>query len=126
MRPGSSSRGSTSPDYIKLAGQKAGWDSIPPGSRTSTYELPEYKQATAAYEGLTLDSINAANPNQPTKDKVPYTGVQYVQIPEFVDIGDFVSQQIAGAISGTQSVEEALQKGQDYATNAVKTAGYLK
>ncbi|MEV5051239.1 ABC transporter substrate-binding protein [Arthrobacter sp. LAR12-1-1.1] len=116
----------TSPDYIKLAGQKAGWDSIPPGSRTSTYELPEYKQATAAYAGLTLDSINAANPLQPTKDKVPYTGVQYVQIPEFVDIGDFVSQQIAGAISGTQSVEEALQKGQDYATNAVKSAGYLK
>jgi sorbitol/mannitol transport system substrate-binding protein len=116
----------TSPEYIKLAGQKSGWDSIPPGSRTSTYELPEYKKATAAYADLTLDSINAANPKQPTKDKVPYSGVQYVQIPEFVDIGDFVSQQVAGAISGTQTVQEALKKSQDYATNAVKTAGYLK
>lgn len=116
----------TSPDYIKLAGQKAGWDSIPPGSRNSTYDLPEYKQAASQYADLTLKSIKAANPTQPTKDKVPYTGVQYVQIPEFVDIGDFVSQQVAGAISGTQSVGDALQKSQDYATNAVKTAGYLK
>ena len=42
------------------------------------------------------------------------------------DIGDFVSQQIAGAISGTQTVDQALQKSQDYAAQAVKTAGYLK
>lgn len=116
----------TSPDYIKLAGQKAGWDSIPPGSRKSTYDLPEYQKAASQYADLTLKSIQAANPNQPTARKVPYTGVQYVQIPEFVDIGDFVSQQVAGAISGTQSVDEALQKSQDFAAKAVKTAGYLK
>ena len=57
---------------------------------------------------------------------VPYTGVQYVQIPEFVDIGDFVSQQIAGAISGSQTVEQALRKSQAYTEEAVKKAGYLK
>jgi sorbitol/mannitol transport system substrate-binding protein len=116
----------TSADYIKLAGEKAGWDSIPPGSRTSTYELSEYTDAASQYADLTIDSINAADPLQPTVDAVPYTGVQYVQIPEFVDIGDFVSQQVAGAISGTQTVEEALQKSQDYATDAVTSAGYLK
>jgi sorbitol/mannitol transport system substrate-binding protein len=116
----------TSADYIKLAGEKAGWESIPPGSRTSTYALPEYTEAASLYADLTIDSINAANPLQPTVDKVPYTGVQYVQIPEFVDIGDFVSQQVAGAISGSQSVDEALQKSQDYATDAVTSAGYLK
>jgi sorbitol/mannitol transport system substrate-binding protein len=116
----------TSADYIKLAGEKAGWDSIPPGSRTSTYELSEYTDAASQYADLTIESINAADPLQPTVDSVPYTGVQYVQIPEFVDIGDFVSQQVAGAISGTQTVEEALQKSQDYATDAVTSAGYLK
>ena len=73
-----------------------------------------------------MKSIAAANPKQPTAEKVPYTGVQYVQIPEFVEIGDFVSQQVAGAISGTQTVEEALKKSQDYTTKAVKTAGLLK
>jgi sorbitol/mannitol transport system substrate-binding protein len=117
----------TSKDYIKLAGQKAGWDAVPPGSRKSTYEIPEYQQAAKSYADLTLKSIDSANPKQPTVAKVPYCcGVQYVQIPEFVDIGDFVSQQVAGAISGSQTVEQALQKSQDYTTQAVTKAGYLK
>ncbi|MEU0810592.1 sugar ABC transporter substrate-binding protein [Streptomyces sp. NPDC005970] len=116
----------TSKEYIKLAGAKAGWDSIPPGSRTSTYALPEYQKAASSYAGLTLQSINAANPQQPTVQKVPYTGVQYVQIPEFTDIGDYVSQQVAGAISGGQTVAQALKKSQAYTENVVKKAGYLK
>lgn len=116
----------TSEDYIKLAGEEAGWDSIPPGSRASTYEIPEYLEAADRYAELTLASIEAADPLQPTVDPVPYTGVQYVQIPEFVEIGDFVSQQIAGAISGTQTVDEALEKSQEYTLKAVTDAGYLK
>lgn len=116
----------TSPEYIKLSGQKAGWDSIPPGSRASTYKIPEYLEAASSYADLTMKSIEAANPKQPTVEPVPYTGVQYVQIPEFVEIGDFVSQQIAGAISGSQTVDEALQKSQDFTRKAVKDAGYLK
>ncbi|GLZ11704.1 sugar ABC transporter substrate-binding protein [Actinomadura sp. NBRC 104425] len=116
----------TGKDYIKLAGAKAGWDSIPPGSRTSTYAIPEYRKAAESYADLTLKSIQSANPKQPTVQPVPYSGVQYVQIPEFTDIGDYVSQQIAGAISGTQSVQQALQKSQAYTESAVKKAGYLK
>ena len=116
----------TSKDYIKLAGAKAGWDSIPPGSRTSTYSIPEYQAAAKSYADLTLKSIDAANPKQPTVEPVPYRGVQYVQIPEFTDIGDYVSQQVAGAISGTETVEEALQKSQTYTEGVVKKAGYLK
>jgi sorbitol/mannitol transport system substrate-binding protein len=116
----------TSKGYIKLAGEKKGWDSIPPGSRVSTYSIPQYQTAAASYAALTLDSIKAATPNAPTVGAVPYTGVQYVQIPEFTDIGNFVSQQIAGAIAGTQTVSEALQKSQAYTEKAVKTAGYLK
>jgi sorbitol/mannitol transport system substrate-binding protein len=116
----------TSEDYIALAGEEAGWDSIPPGSRASTYEIPEYLEAADRYAELTVKSIEAADPLQPTVDPVPYTGVQYVQIPEFVDIGDFVSQQIAGAISGTQTVDEALEKSQEYALKAVTDAGYIE
>lgn len=116
----------TSKDYIKLAGEKAGWDSIPPGSRKSTYEIPEYLEAAKGYADLTLKSISLANPKQPTVDPVPYTGVQYVQIPEFVDIGDFVSQQIAGAISGSMSVPDALAKSQTYTADVMKQAGYIK
>ncbi|MFC9427559.1 ABC transporter substrate-binding protein [Streptomyces sp. NPDC056987] len=116
----------TSKEYVRLSGAKSGWDSVPPGSRTSTYALPGYQKAASSYADLTLKSINAANPQQPTVDKVPYTGVQYVQIPEFTDIGDYVSQQVAGAISGDQTVEQALKKSQAYTEDVVKKAGYLK
>ena len=39
----------TSKDYHKLVGEKIGWTNVPPGARTSTYELPEYKEAAAAF-----------------------------------------------------------------------------
>ena len=116
----------TSKDYIKLAGAEAGWDSIPPGSRKSTYEIPEYQESAKSYADLTLESISKANPKQTTVGPVPYQGVQYVQIPEFVDIGDYVSQQIAGAISGGMTVQEAMEKSQAYTTDVMKKAGYLK
>lgn len=114
----------TSADYIKLAGEKAGWDNAPPGSRKSTYELPAYKAATTAYADLTLTSIEHATPTHPTIEPVPYTGVQYVSIPEFVQIGDFVSQQIAGAISGSMTVEQALKVSQDQVKKIMDDAGY--
>ena len=114
----------TSKEYIKLAGGKAGWNNVPPGSRRSTYAIPEYKAATSAYSGLTLTSIEHANPLHPTTRPVPYTGVQYVSIPEFVQIGDFVSQEIAGAISGSSTVDQALKTSQDRVTRMMNDAGY--
>ena len=121
----------TSEEYIKLAGEKAGWASVPPGSRTSTYAIPEYQKATASFSALTLASINGANPLKPTVEPVPYTGVQYVDIPEFEQIGDFTSQQIAGAISGQLSTERALaaalqaiKVSDDKAKEVLEDAGY--
>jgi hypothetical protein len=52
--------------------------------------------------------------------------VQYVQIPEFTDIGDHVSQQVAGAVAGTRSVRQALEKSQSCTASVAKKAGYLK
>jgi sorbitol/mannitol transport system substrate-binding protein len=48
-------------------------------------------------------------------DPVPYTGIQYVDIPEFQELGTQVSQQIAAAIAGTTSVDQALQQAQQLA-----------
>lgn len=114
----------TSPEYIRLAGETAGWDQIPPGSRKSTYEIPEYQQAAASYANLTLEAIEAADPQHPTVDPVPYTGVQYVTIPEFEQIGEFVSQQLAGAISGNQSVDRALEVSEARIREIMEDAGY--
>ncbi|RFU44417.1 sugar ABC transporter substrate-binding protein [Paraburkholderia sp. DHOC27] len=116
----------TSPEYIKLAGSKAGWGQVPPGSRTSTYQLPDYKKATAAFSDLTLASINSADPLHPTVMPVPYTGVQYVDIPEFEQVGDFTSQQIAGAISGQITVDQAIDASQKKIVEIMQDGGYIK
>jgi sorbitol/mannitol transport system substrate-binding protein len=69
---------------------------------------------------LTLDSIANADVNHPTVDPVPYTGVQYVDIPEFAELGTQVSQQIAAAIVGTITVDQALQRSQAFAADVGK------
>jgi sorbitol/mannitol transport system substrate-binding protein len=51
---------------------------------------------------------------------VPYTGVQYVDIPEFAELGTQVSQQIASAIVGTTTVDQALQRSQALAADVGK------
>ena len=106
----------TSKDYMKLVGEQLGWARVPPGSRTSTYtELPEYQAISKSYGPLTLKSIENATPNKPTVQPVPYTGVQFVGIPEFQDLGTRVSQQISAAIAGQKSVEDAMAQAQQYA-----------
>jgi sorbitol/mannitol transport system substrate-binding protein len=98
-----------------MVGETLGWERVPPGSRLSTYQIPEYRQASAAYGPLTLESIENATPDRPTVQPVPYTGVQFIAIPEFQDLGTRVSQQISAAIAGQKSVDDALAQSQGYA-----------
>jgi sorbitol/mannitol transport system substrate-binding protein len=105
----------TSKDYMHLVGTKLGWGHVPPGSRESTYQIPEYQQAAAAYLQPTLDAMNNADEEHPTVMPVPYTGIQFLSIPEFQDMGTRVSQQISAAIAGQTSVAEALEQSQKYA-----------
>jgi sorbitol/mannitol transport system substrate-binding protein len=116
----------TSKDYIKLVGQELGWERVPPGSRLSTYEIPEYKESAAAFADLTVNAINQADVANAGTQPRPYTGVQYVGIPEFQSLGTSVSQEISAAIAGRQTVDQALQKGQQQAEQVAKEAGYKK
>ena len=102
----------TSKDYITLVGSKLGWAHVPPGTRTSTYALPEYQQAAGAFAQVTLDSISHADVTHATVDPVPYIGIQYVDITEFQQLGDQVSQEFAKVIAGNETVDQALQKAQ--------------
>ena len=102
----------TNKDYAKLVGSKLGWARVSPGTRTSTYSIPEYKAAAGAFAQVTLDSIAHADVSHPTVDPVPYIGVQYVDIDEFQQLGDQVSQEFAKVIAGGQTVDQALQKAQ--------------
>nr|WP_245415302.1 sugar ABC transporter substrate-binding protein [Hoeflea marina] len=114
----------TSKDYLALVAEKEGWANVPPGTRTSLYENPEY--AKIPFAKMTIDSINAADPTKPTVDEVPYTGVQFVAIPEFQGLGTAVGQQFSAALAGTTSVDEALANAQNLATREMTKAGYIK
>ncbi|TMV02141.1 sugar ABC transporter substrate-binding protein [Ruegeria sediminis] len=113
----------TSKDYTALVASKEGWANVPPGTRTSLYENPEY-QSAAPFAEMTLGSINAADPTNPSVKPVPYTGVQFVAIPEFAGIATQVGQEISAALAGQQSVAEALEKAQALAADEMEAAGY--
>ncbi len=115
----------TSKSYVKTVGESEGWVAVPPGMRKSTYELPEYKKA-APFADTVLKAIMSADPSKPTKDPVPYTGVQFVAIPEFQSIGTVVGQQIAAALSGQQTVDAALEGAQKQVERDMTRAGYIK
>ena len=113
----------TSKDYLALVADKEGWANVPPGSRTSLYENQQYLDA-APFAKMTLDSINAADPNQPTVDPVPYVGIQYVAIPEWAGIGTLAGQEFSAMVAGQQSPDEALSKAQALVTDEMEAAGY--
>ncbi|WP_167512458.1 ABC transporter substrate-binding protein [Oceanidesulfovibrio marinus] len=115
----------TSKDYLKMVAEKEGWANVPPGTRTSLYENPKYQEA-APFAQMTLESINSADPMNPTVDKVPYVGAQFVAIPEFQSIGTAVGQQFSAALAGSISVDQALENSQRFAEREMKKAGYIK
>jgi sorbitol/mannitol transport system substrate-binding protein len=102
----------TSKNYDHLVAAKYGWAAVPPGTRTSLYNTPQYMSAAKAFAPITIASIDSTDPLHPTLHPVPYVGIQYVDIPQFESLGVQVAQQIAGAIAGTESVSQALKTSQ--------------
>ena len=114
----------TSKEYLELVASNEGWANVPPGTRTSLYMNPDY--ASVPFAAMTLESINAADPTNPTVDPVPYVGVQFVAIPEFQGIATAVGQQFSAALAGTTSVEEALANAQQLTVREMTKAGYIE
>ena len=73
-----------------------------------------------------LTAIETTDPKHPTVNPVPYTGVQFVAIPEFQAIGTNVGQDISAALAGQDSAEAALKKAQATTERTMKQAGYPK
>ncbi|MFC8800943.1 ABC transporter substrate-binding protein [Promicromonospora sp. NPDC057138] len=111
----------TDKEYIKLVGEELGWERVPPGSRLSTYEIPEYAEVSQAYADATLESMNGATQESAMTHQVPYPGIQFVGIPEFQDLGTRVGQQMSAAIAGQVSVDEAIAQSQRYAETVAET-----
>jgi sorbitol/mannitol transport system substrate-binding protein len=113
----------TSAQYIKAAGTKTkgGWASIPPGTRLSTYALPQYQAAAKSFANTTLAAMKAAPINNPGTTKRPgLPGVQYVGIPQFQDVGNRCTQLFSSVIAGSMKDTDALSQCQDIASKAIK------
>ncbi|MDO9379709.1 MAG: sugar ABC transporter substrate-binding protein [Nocardioidaceae bacterium] len=108
----------TSKEYIKTVGEELGWSRVPPGSRLSTYELPEYEKAAAAFAPITKTIMESVDPEQPGTQPQQWVGVQYVSIPEFQDVGNQVSQKMADVLAGRSSLDSALKESQAIAQKA--------
>ncbi|TLP96188.1 sugar ABC transporter substrate-binding protein [Nesterenkonia salmonea] len=114
----------THPDYFQLVGNEISWEALPPGSRQSTYEIPEYADISGHYAEPTLTSMENATQENSMVHEVPYDGLQFVAIPEFQDLGTRVGQQLSAAIAGQQTVQEALEQSQRFAEAVARTYGW--
>ncbi len=115
----------TSKEYFQMVGETEGWVAVPSGTRASIHEDPRLLDA-APFASTIKDAIFSVDPADPTLLPVPYTGVQFVAIPEFQGIGNYVGQQVAAALAGQQSVDDALANSQQFAVREMTKAGYLK
>ncbi len=115
----------TSKDYIALVAKANGWVSVPPGTRQSTYSNPAYQQV-APFAGFVLNAINVSHIDGPTANPRPYTGAQFVAIPEFQGIGTQVGQTVAGTLTGQSTVDRALVAAQSATARTMSQAGYPK
>jgi sorbitol/mannitol transport system substrate-binding protein len=114
----------TSKDYIKLVADSKGWANIPTGTRISTYENPDFVKAVGDFAEAELNALNSADPENNTLQPSPYSGIQFVPIPEFVSIGGTTGEKIAEALQGKISVEQALNSSQKIASRQLTRAGY--
>lgn len=115
----------TSRGYLQSVATMQGWVAVPPGTRKSTYSNANYLKA-APFAGFVLKAIeNIASVDAGALPK-PYIGIQYVSIPEFQVIGDQVGLEIAKVLRAEQSVEKALKRSQNFATDQMKNAGYAR
>ena len=105
----------SSKEYEELVGQKLGWSKVPAGKRSSTYDNPDYLKVASAFATPTKVAIESADPNNPGVQPRPAPGIQFIDIPEFPDLGTQVSQDVSSAIADRMTVQQALDNGQELA-----------
>jgi len=110
----------SSRQYEELVGRQVGWSSVPAGKRASTYKNPDYLAVAQSFAAPTEAAISGADPRNPGVQPRPAIGIQFIDIPEFTDLGTQVSQYVSSAIAGQMSVDEALKRGQRLAQDVAE------
>ena len=106
--------------YEELVGSQLGWSRVPSGKRASTYRNAAYVKEAAAFAEPTRKAIEGADPRNPGVQPRPAIGIQFIDIPEFPDLGTQVSQDVSSAIAGKKSVKDALDRGQQLADDVAE------
>lgn len=98
----------SSKEYEKLVGAEKGWTRVPDGKRASTFDIPEYKEASAAYSEQMQKALAGSDPAKCSVFDTPAAGCQYLAIPEFADLGTKIGQEMSAALSGQKTADEAV------------------
>ena len=102
----------TGPRYIEAAGDliPGGWAAIPPGTRRSTYEIPQYQEAAARLRRPDAGGDGGRADRQPRhddRDRVcPVCSTSASR--EFQDVGNRCTEQFSGVIAGRVDIDDAL------------------
>ena len=115
-------RWATSPETIALIAEHAldGWNDpavVGAATRTSHFDIPEFREATEPYGDIVFDELTAANPNNPgTTPRPGLPGVQYVGYPQFPQVATDCTVELSAAVTGTITIDQALNTCQVIAT----------
>ena len=75
----------------------------------AAYDRDDYKDLS--YAQKTVEAINGAKFKL---DGNPCNGNQFLAIPEYAELGDYMTEQMAACIAGSESIDDALSNCNDY------------
>jgi sorbitol/mannitol transport system substrate-binding protein len=108
-------------DYERTAGSKLGWLRIPDGKRESTNSYAGYLQGTGQFWLVADNAISEADPLSPGLQPRPTVGIQFVDVPEFTDLGNRCSRGFSAAIGGQTTASAAVRECQTLAEKVAAT-----
>ena len=107
-------------EYENLVGKQLGWAAVPAGKRASTYANPDYNKAAAASPRDAGQRSEKPTRQQPGVSRPPTVGIQFVDVPEFTDLGDKVTASCprsSPATAASTMRSTRLRRGQTVASN---------
>ena len=113
--PGSSSPGPPARTTRTSSARSSAGPAFRPASAPRLYANPATARRRRRSRADHAGAIEHGRPDDPGVQPRPATGIQFVGIPEFSDLGDQVSQDLSSAIAGQTDVPSALDQSQKLA-----------
>ena len=114
----------TSKEYVQAVGNhpEFGWGSVPTGQRASTYDIPEFQAVAKFAEAEKWQQSIPPHRVRPTLS--PMWAFSSWPFPNSRRSVSIMGQEMAAALTGAKSVEDALAAAQEAADSIMREAGY--